>query len=175
MAAIALCRLEPHNAWALEQAKAMLAQGDWGRSMALGVAIPALARMGPAAQPFAPVLHQALDQNPMDSGPDGPARLERLRAMAWTSWRIEGKADLALHCLRQAQRVRANAPVRNSVDALIIELARDFAESPEFCRAVRPVLEALKSSPEEYVTLTHADAFRRIDRTLEKLQNTHAQ
>jgi hypothetical protein len=84
--------------------------------------------------------------------------------MAAALWRIEGTPEGALLWLQESRRLRAasSPALHPCLDIELIDLTRETSESPEFCRAVRPVLEEMR--PRTRPDL--ADALRRIDQTL---------
>jgi hypothetical protein len=165
-AAIALHRLQPTNSAALADANYWLAFPDGTfRS------VETLRRMGAAAKPFVPGLRRALAkfQADLSDSPYQRARVGGTHAVAVALWHIEGDPEGALLWLEHARRLRAAVQpwLHSNIDAELVDLARDLAESPEFCRAVRPVLEEIKPRPSPAL----ADAFRRIDNTLGNVVN----
>lgn len=165
-AAIALHRLQPTNSVAVDNANNCLADLEGAFE-----AVETLRRLGPAAKPFVPGLKRALAkfQADLSDSPRQAARIGMAHAVAVALWKIEGTPHGALIWLQHARRLRAATQngLHANIEGELVDLARDLADSTEFCRAVLPVLQEIKPRPGPAL----ADALRQIDQTLGTVAN----
>ncbi len=88
--------------------------------------------------------------------------------MARALWMIETNAEPALFTLRSFTNAAASPdwPARIDPALELCRLVRELSEIPEFCAAVKPLLETLEVRGQENLARLHSNALLRVERTL---------
>jgi len=167
-----LWRLQPTNAAVVElvcqATNPPVVLSDW----CVWRAAEVLADLGPAAHDFTPWLQTMLRSQPSGKGPGGAlgpyfphqGRWRVARAL----WRIETNAEPALFTLRSFTNAAASPEWPAQIDPAseLCRLVRELSEIPEFCAAVKPLLESMDVHGQENLTWLHSNALQRVERTL---------
>jgi len=89
-------------------------------------------------------------------------------------WRIDGSADvslLALSTLTNAAAMRT-LPADLNPDEVVCDLVDELGEIPEFCVAVKPILESMQTKNSRSLKRECADALQIVNRTLRTRRTT---
>jgi len=131
-----------------------------------------LAEIGPSARAFKPWLQAMLTSQPSMTGPGGALgpyfpHQGRWR-MARALWKIETNAEPALFALRSFTNAAASPAWPAQIDPALelCRLVRELSDIPEFCAAVKPLLETMDVRGQENLAWFRSNALQRVERTL---------
>jgi hypothetical protein len=166
---IALWRAQPDNPNLIHFVNSSLATNDW---IGIQDAREIFAHVNrEAAQPFASGFRMGISNY---APPSVMAKYILELEAAKAIWRIEGSADislLALSTLTNAAATQTLPPDVNPHEA-ICDLVNELGEIPEFCVAVKPILESMPTANNRSLKRECADALQIVNRTLSVRRTT---
>ena len=160
-AEVALWRLLPTNQVIEEQIKARIANpaslnnGDFHNVTQLG-------GLGSNAQVFVPALRAALTNKGATFGNDFSPRAFVASAL----WQIDRSTDGSFAVLTTLTNAIAQGVSQADTPGNILWLANIFFEIPEFCVAIKPLVQSINASTNASLATQKKAALERIERTL---------
>jgi hypothetical protein len=166
---IALWRAQPDNTNLVYFVNASLATNDW---LGIQYARQIFAYVKPeVAQPFVSGFRMGISNY---APPSVVAKYILELEAAKALWRIDGSADvslLALSTLTNAAAMRT-LPSDENPDEMVCNLVHELGEIPEFCVAVKPILETMQTANNPSLKRECADALQIVNRTLRTRRTT---
>lgn len=160
---IALWRAQPDNTNLVYFVNASLATNDW---IGIQDARKIFAHVNPeVAQPFVSGFRTGISNY---APPSVMAKYILELEAAKALWRIDGSADVSLLALSTLTNAAARRTLPTDVnpDEMVCDLVHELGEIPEFCVAVKPILETMQTVNSRSLKRECADALQIVNKTL---------